>query len=476
MRAHAEVTAEVEELPDGPEIGALFDFDGTVIAGYSATALMREQIRRGELSVRQVAESARAMASFGLGNASFSAMMMANAQFMRGAEEAAYHKLGAELFDKDIARLIYPESRALIEAHLRKGHTVAIVSSATPYQIEPAARSLGIKHVLCSHLKVKDGRFTGEVVRPTCFGEGKVRAAESLAELYGVDLKQSFFYTDSDDDIELLERVGNPRPTNPNRGLTRIAGQRHWPIRRFNSRGRPKMADWLRSILATGSIVSAAAASLPIWALTGSKREAQNFSAALFAETASALINLKLDVQGEENLWKRRPAVFVFNHQSKADFIIGAKLLRKDFAGVARKHEKGIALFEKAMEMGGVMMIDLDDPKKTLDSMQELANAVREQGLSVCIAPEGTRSTTTRLGPFKKGAFRLAMEAGVPIVPIVIHNALDVAPRGEFVYRAGTVHVDVLPPIETSDWTRASLAREMARIRSLYLDTLGQSE
>ena len=122
------------------------------------------------------------MTNFGLGNLGFSGMMAITSQFMRGIEESAYMELGEELFTDHIARLVYPESRQLIEAHQAKGHTLAIISSATPYQVEPAARDLDIENVLCTQLEVVDGVFTGSVVRPTCFGQGKVDAAEVLAE------------------------------------------------------------------------------------------------------------------------------------------------------------------------------------------------------------------------------------------------------------------------------------------------------
>ena len=101
-----------------------------------------------------------AMTNFGLGNLGFSGMMMVNAQFMRGIEEHAYQELGEQLYRSQIARLVYPESRALVDAHLAKGHTVAIISSATPYQVLPAAADLGIEHVLCTHLEVKNGKFS----------------------------------------------------------------------------------------------------------------------------------------------------------------------------------------------------------------------------------------------------------------------------------------------------------------------------
>jgi putative phosphoserine phosphatase/1-acylglycerol-3-phosphate O-acyltransferase len=476
MALHRNVVAEVEASPSGPGIGALFDFDGTVIYGYSAVAFIREQVKRGDLAARDFMELAGAMTSFGMGNMGFSAMMVATSQFMRGMSEQSYIEFGEELYIKHIAKLIYPESRALIEAHLAKGHTVAVISSATPYQVEPAARDLGIDHVMCTHLEVVDGQFTGGVERPTCFGPGKVDAAEGLARRHGIDLDQSFFYSDSYDDIELLERVGKPRPLNPNRKLAATAEQRGWPIRRFASRGRPGIMDWTRSIAATGSLVTSFAAGLPIWALTGSRRRAQNFSTSLFAETASALIGLNLDIVGEENLWAHRPAVFVFNHQSKADVVIMTSLLRRDIAGVGKKEIKKIPLIGQVLEFGGAVLIDRENAGSAIEAMQPLVDAMRVEGKNVILAPEGTRTVSPKLAPFKKGAFHLAMQAGVPMVPIVIHNALDVAPKGDFIFRPATVEVEVLPAVDTSEWTVATINEHVAEVRQMFLDTLGQSE
>ena len=154
-----QLLTDIHASPDGPHIAAIFDFDGTIIAGYSATTFIREQLRRGDLNPRQFLELMRAMTNFGFGSLGFSGMMAINAQFMRGIEEQTYHDVGEALYRKQIARLIYPESRALVEAHLAKGHTVAIISSATPYQVEPAAADLGIDHVLCTHLAVEDGKI-----------------------------------------------------------------------------------------------------------------------------------------------------------------------------------------------------------------------------------------------------------------------------------------------------------------------------
>jgi putative phosphoserine phosphatase/1-acylglycerol-3-phosphate O-acyltransferase len=474
MATLAQLLKDVEGSPEGPEIAAIFDFDGTVIAGFSAMVFIREQVRRGDLSPRQLVELSTAMTGFGLGNLGFSAMMAVNAQFMRGIEEATYEEIGEHLYQTKIARLIYPESRALIQAHLAKGHTVAVISSATPYQVKSAARELGIEHVLCTHLQVEDGRFTGRVVSPTCFGQGKVDAAESLAADTGADLDQSFFYSDSTDDLLLLERVGHPRALNPSNRLAGVARDRERPVARFGSRGRPTVSQWLRSVAATVSLVPSFAAGLPIYALTRSRRDSLNFSLSLFAETASALIGLRLQVKGEENLWAQRPAVFVFNHQSKADVVIMASLLRRDIAGVGKQEIRKMPVIGKVLEMGGVVMIDRANARDAIEAMAPLVQAMREDGKSVVLAPEGTRSVSPRLLPFKKGAFHLAMQAGVPMVPVVIHNAGDVAPKGDFVFRPATVVVEVLPPVDTSQWRRETIDEHVREVRQQFLETLGQ--
>jgi putative phosphoserine phosphatase/1-acylglycerol-3-phosphate O-acyltransferase len=472
---HQDVIAEVSNSPEGPETGAIFDFDGTLISGYSAVAFIQEQVRRGNLSPRELMELVSAMVSFGIGRMGFSAMIIAASQFLRGIREDSYANFGQELFESHIARQIYPEARALVEAHLKKGHTVAIITSATRYQVEPAARDLGIENLLFTRLEVEKGYFTGAVVQPTCFGQGKVTAAESLAEQFGVDLDRSYFYSDSDDDIALLERIGKPRPLNPNTRLMSIAERRGWPVRRFGSRGSTRASDWLRSLLMPASFVGSFVAGFPIWALTGSKRDALNFSVSVFADTASALIGLNLQIDGEQHLWSHRPAVFIFNHQSNVDLVIVARLLRRDITGVGKREIRDLPIIGKIMEAAGVVLIDRRDTARAIEAMTPLVDAMRVEGKSVCLSPEGTRAVTQKLAAFKKGAFHLAMQAGVPIVPIVIHNSGDVQPKGDVLYHPGTVRVDVLPPVDTSAWSVESLDDHVSEVRSMYLKALGQT-
>jgi putative phosphoserine phosphatase/1-acylglycerol-3-phosphate O-acyltransferase len=165
--------------------------------------------------------------------------------------------------------------------------------------------------------------------------------------------------------------------------------------------------------------------------------------------------------------------VFAFNHQSQADAVIVAKLLREDFTGVAKievsRHPIVGPMF-KAMQ---VAFVDRADSGKAVEALKPAVDALRA-GRSLAIAPEGTRSQTERLGPFKKGAFHLAMQAGVPIVPIVIHNALESQPKGSMLFRPATVRVEVLPPVATDHWRPETVDRHVADVRGMFLEALGQ--
>jgi len=117
------------------------------------------------------------------------------------------------------------------------------------------------------------------------------------------------------------------------------------------------------------------------------------------------------------------------------------------------------------------VFIDRSDTAGAIEALAPAVTALHE-GRSLLIAPEGTRSRTPRLGRFKKGAFHIAMQAGVPVVPVVFRNVLDALPRDALVVRPATVEAVVLPPIDTRDWTRAGLDEEIRAIRDQYLEVL----
>src|SRR5262249_18290100 len=133
---------------------------------------------------------------------------------------------------------VYPAMVATVEAHRRAGHVPVILSSATRYLAEPLAADLGIEHMLVTQLLVREGHFTGEAVRPVCYGDGKTFWAERLAGTLGLALARSYFYTDSITDLPVLERVGEPRIVNPDPRLGRAAARRGWPIFRLRLEDR----------------------------------------------------------------------------------------------------------------------------------------------------------------------------------------------------------------------------------------------
>lgn len=480
MALYAHLTKEIRQGPMGSKVGAFFDLDHTILAGFSAMSFMRERLLSGRMSPQEMAGTFYGALSFGLGRTGFSALMTGMTATYRGLAESVLDEVGQEVFVKHLARQIYPEARALIEAHQEAGHTVAIISSATKYQILPFARELGIDQVMYTDLEVKEGVFTGQLAGPTCYGEGKADAARRIADREGVDLGESYFYTDSHEDLPLLEAVGRPRPLNPNRQLAQIAKERRWPVRRFRSRGRPSFGDLLRTGLSYASVGPALGAGVAAGLVNGSYRELLNVSGAVWSDLATSLAGIDLRVEGEENAWAQRPAVFIFNHQSALDPILMLKIVRRDMTGVGKAELKEDPLMGPLFTAAGVVFVDRvsvasEGPDAARRALEPAVRALKH-GRSIAIAPEGTRSLTPRLGRFKKGAFHLAMQAGVPIVPVVFRNVLDAFPKDARIVRPATIEAIVLPPIDTSEWTAETLDDEIGRIRRVYLEILHQEK
>ena len=135
---------------------------------------------------------------------------------------------------------IYPEAERLVDEHLEKSHVVAIVSGATGFVVRPIAARMGIEHFLYTRLEVERGLFTGRVIEPICFEEGKIYWLQQFIDEMGIDLAKSYFYTDSVTDLPLLDLVGHPIVTNPDPLLYRAAVKRCWPVRFFEPPERAK--------------------------------------------------------------------------------------------------------------------------------------------------------------------------------------------------------------------------------------------
>jgi putative phosphoserine phosphatase/1-acylglycerol-3-phosphate O-acyltransferase len=363
--------------------------------------------------------------------------------------------------------MLYPEALQLIDAHRRMGHTVALASSATRYQVAPLAAELLIDEILCTEVEVVNGVFTGKLAGPVRWGEGKAEAVLEFAEARGIELGRSYGYGNGDEDVPFLERVGQPRPLNPQSGLERVAAERDWPVTRFTA--RPGIG--LRSLVRTGAAMTGMAAAAFVGAGVGllnrNRRMAGNVATSIGSDLALALAGVQIDVTGEAHLWSQRPAVFIFNHQSSLDTLVLASLLRRDFTGVAKKEAARDPRFAPIGALLDVVYIDRANSKRAREALQPVVDRLRD-GVSIAIAPEGTRTPTPRLRPFKKGAFHIAMQAGVPLVPVVLRNAGQLMWRGEALVHPGTVQVAVLDPIPTADWRVEDLDDHVADVRRRF--------
>ena len=118
-----------------------------------------------------------------------------------------------------ISGSLYPEGWRLVEAHRRAGHTVVLASSATRFQVEPAARAMGVEHILVSPVEIVNGICTGRPGGPLLWRAGRATAVLAFAEEHGIDLPQSYAYSNGNEDVPFLRTVGRPRAVNPGRHL-----------------------------------------------------------------------------------------------------------------------------------------------------------------------------------------------------------------------------------------------------------------
>jgi putative phosphoserine phosphatase/1-acylglycerol-3-phosphate O-acyltransferase len=466
-------TREIAAGLRGRTTAAFFDFDGTIIATHSVRDMFLERLKNGEISSQELFDLGDMVTRYLLNVSGFEAALASAVRNLKGMPERELVALGETVTREHLAAEIYPEVRAMIAEHEQQGHTVVIVSSATRYQIEPVARMLGVEHILCTELELEDGCFTGRVKGDPCFGENKLLAAKDFAARQRVKLDKSYFYTNGIEDLPLLEAVGHPVTINPDRKLAAVVRENGWRAVHLESRGTIGVGDVVRSLLVYGTALPLLAAGLPIRALGASEREATNISLSAWTSVASAIARLKLFVDGEEHLWSHRPAVFIFNHRSAVDVLITARMLREDVIGVAKKEIKHQLPMGIAFTYTGTVFIDREHVGDPQLALKPAVDALRS-GRSVVIAPEGTRSHDGKLGPFKLGAFHLARQVGVPIVPIVIHNAQDALPYKGVVVRPAEVKVTVLPPQPTDKWRLADVADQAERIRDMYLEALRQ--
>ncbi|MDT5094062.1 MAG: hypothetical protein QOH60_3425 [Mycobacterium sp.] len=229
-----DAVAAIAAGPAGPQIGAFFDLDGTLVAGFTATAHASDRIKRRQASIGEILGVLEASLRYRLGRMQFERLLVRAAGYLRGQLLCDLDELGEQLFVHDVAHRVYPHMAGIVSAHQRQGHTVVLSSSALTIHAEPVARHLQITEVLCNHFELDSGdALTGRIVKPVIWGPEKAAAVQRFCNANAVDLQESYFYADGDEDVALMSLVGNPRPVNPRPGLAAKAAQRGWPVLRL---------------------------------------------------------------------------------------------------------------------------------------------------------------------------------------------------------------------------------------------------
>lgn len=242
---------------------AFFDVDNTIIRGASAFHLARGLHRRGFFRYRDIVRA-------GLHNARYQLLGENREQIdeirsralsiMTGHSVAEVVAIGEEVYDQVLELRIFPGTRQLLVDHLAAGREVWLVT-ATPVEIgNLIARRLGATGCLGTVAEHKDGFYTGRLVGDLLHGEAKASAVRTLAEREGIDLRASYAYGDSVNDVPVLSTVGHPCAINPDPRLRRHAQAAGWPIQEFRGRRRAakrgiKTASWAGLVWAVGLVL-----------------------------------------------------------------------------------------------------------------------------------------------------------------------------------------------------------------------------
>ncbi len=169
---------------------------------------------------------------------------------------------------------------------------------------------------------------------------------------------------------------------------------------------------------------------------------------------------------------KNRPCVFVMNHQSNYDLVLGGIIRMKQTVSLGKKEILWLPIFGLFYWLSGNILIKREKRSKALKAMEKVNKIIREKNLSILIMPEGTRSKGKGLMPFKKGAFRTAIGAQVPVVPICVsswHQNIDLNK-----WNSGLLHINVLDPIQTSGLNNDDLNELTKKTRNLMNDEINR--
>ena len=228
----------------------------------------------------------------------------------------------------------------------------------------------------------------------------------------------------------------------------------------------------IRSAIIMGWVVLATAFFAPLAIIASFFTRTGNpvhLIARIWGQSILWVSRVHVSVKGLSNIEPDKSYVYMANHQSNFDIPVLLGCLPVQFRWLAKAELFKIPLFGRAMLGAGYVKIDRFNRKSAFESLEEAARRMRN-GVSVMIFPEGTRSIDGNIRPFKKGGFVLAVDSGVPIIPIILHGTRSIMPKGQLRIQTGHVYMDIQPPMETSGYTRESKDDLIEQIRAVICE------
>ena len=211
---------------------AIFDLDHTLLDADCSARWAEHMQALGWADRTQFAQQhAALMADYGERGLDMHAYLDLTLAPLVGRSEAEVAGEVQQLISSQLLPRVYPEALELIAAHRAAGHTLLLVSASEEFLVRAMGAALGFEHVHGVPCELQNGRYSGRSQGLLTYAEGKVHCLENWLLREHAHIQQSYFYSDSHNDLPLLEWVSEPRPTNPNARLTFEAERRGWPCR-----------------------------------------------------------------------------------------------------------------------------------------------------------------------------------------------------------------------------------------------------
>jgi len=210
---------------------AIFDLDNTLIGGDSDHLWGQFVCEQGLAEDDDFgARADRFYADYAAGSLDIDAYLRFALSPLTGRPPEEIEEWHRQFMASKISPILLPAATALIDRHRQQGHVLLIITATNSYITAPIARALGVEHLIACEGEIVDGRYTGEPVGVPSFQEGKVTRLRQWLEGRPESLDGAWFYSDSHNDLALLELVDNPVAVDPDDTLRAVAADRGWPV------------------------------------------------------------------------------------------------------------------------------------------------------------------------------------------------------------------------------------------------------